>query len=351
MKKLQLFLSAIFVFIIIIVVIFFSFSKPAAIKTLKNVTLIVGSPTPSVTNPLAIATMREKSYPGSDIAIEQVLPDGSNYHQYLTSYKSDGLKIYALLTVPIGVKPVNGWPVILFNHGYIPPEQYQTFPSVGQYATYYPVFSRNGYIVFKPDYRGNGKSEGTPEGAYYSPAYTVDNLNALASIKKYKDANPNKIGIWGHSLGGNITLRDLVIKPDDMKAAVVWGGVVGSYEDLMFNWQRRVPYVPSQREMSLRNSNRSNLVSKYGDPRQNPSFWNTLDPTQFVADITAPLQINTGSNDEEVPAAFSQSLRNRLQKAGKTVEYFEYLGDNHNISQNFNEAMQNSLNFFDKYLK
>jgi uncharacterized protein len=302
-------------------------------------------------NPLAISAMRAKNYAGSDITIEEILPDGSNYSQYLTSYLSDGLKIYALLTVPIGERPTRGWPVILFNHGYIAPDQYQTYPSVGQYATYYPVFARAGYIVFKPDYRGNGNSEGDPEGAYYSPAYTVDDLNALASIKKYKDADSGKVGVWGHSMGGNITLRDLVVRPKDIKAAVIWGGVVGSYEDLMFNWQRKVSYQPSQRELALRNNRRTNLVEKYGDPRTNPAFWNTLDPTNFVSDITAPVQIHTGAADEEVPAAFSRSLRDKLQKAGKTVEYFEYPGDNHNISGHFNEAMRNSLDFFDKYLK
>lgn len=307
--------------------------------------------TPQSLNPLAIQAMRERSYPGSDITIEQTLPDGSNYHQYVASYKSDGLKIYALLTVPMGDKPKNGWPVILFNHGYIPPETYQTFPQVGQYATYLPVFARNGYVVFKPDYRGNGNSEGQPEGAYYSPAYTVDDLNALKSIKKYKDANSNEIGVWGHSLGGNITLRDLVIDPTDIKAAVIWGGVVGSYNDLMYNWQRRVPFQPSQRQLALRNNGRANLIQQYGTPKENPAFWNSIDPTHFISDITAPVQLDVGGDDEEVPVAFSQSLRDKLQTARKTVEYYEYPGDNHNISQNFNAAMQHSLDFFDKYLK
>jgi uncharacterized protein len=335
--------------VLIFIGTFFIFSKSSTINKSKN-TSLNNMITPSL-NPLAISAMRERTYPGSEIIIEQFLPDGSNYHQYLTSYQSDGLKINALLTVPIGDKPTNGWPVILFNHGYIPPEQYQTFPSVGQYASYYPAFSSNEYIVFKPDYRGNNNSQGTPEGAYYSPAYTVDDLNALASIKRYKDANPNRIGIWGHSMGGNITLRDLVVRPKDVKAAVIWGGVVGSYEDLTFNWQRKVRYQPSPRELALRNNQRSNLVSKYGDPRTNPTFWNSLDPTYFIPDIAVPVQLDVGGNDEEVPVAFSQTLRDKLQKAGKTVEYFEYPGADHNISQNFNEAMQNSLDFFDRYLK
>jgi len=345
MKKLYL------LFLIILAVIVFMVYRFNATKVLIQTTPVsVATPSPAP-NPLAISAMRERSYPGSDIVIEQTLEDGSNYHQYLTSYQSDGLKIYALLTVPMGNRPTNGWPVILFNHGYITPDQYQTFPTVGQYATYYPVFSRSGYIVFKPDYRGNGNSEGTPEGAYYSPAYTVDDLNALASIKKYSGADPSKVGIWGHSMGGNITLRDLVVRPNDVKVAVIWGGVVGSYEDLTFNWQRKVTYQPPPRELALRNNQRSNLVKQYGDPRQNPTFWNTLDPTNFVTDIKVPVQLDVGGADEEVPVSFSQSLRDKLSAAGKTVEYFEYPGANHNISQGFDLAMQRSLTFFDLYLK
>ncbi|QQG41112.1 MAG: alpha/beta fold hydrolase [Candidatus Levyibacteriota bacterium] len=297
---------------------------------------------------MSIEAMREKTYPGSDIIIEQTLPSTSNYNQYLTSYQSDGLKIYALLTVPIGQKPKNGWPVIVFNHGYIPPEVYRT---TERYVAYIDAFARNGYIVFKPDYRGNGNSQGKPEGAYYSAAYATDDLNAISSIKKYKDANPQRIGVWGHSMGGNITLRDLVVNTKDIKAAVIWGGVVGSYEDLMYNWQRKVTYRPSGRELTLRNSSRQQLIDKYGDPRKNPQFWNSLDPTYFVKDITAPIQLDTGGSDEEVPVAFSKSLKDKLQTAGKTVEYFEYPGDDHNISQNFTPAMQNSVKFFDKYLK
>jgi len=211
------------------------------------------------------------------------------------------------------------------------------------------AFARNGYIVFKPDFRGHGNSQGRPEGAYYAPSYTIDDLNALASIKNYKDSNPARIGVWGHSMGGNITLRDLVINTKDIKAAVIWGGVVGSYADLA-TWHDP-NYHPSVYELTLRYLHRSELQKKYGTVQSNPTFWNAVDPTYFLVDITAPIQLDVGGSDQEVPVNFSQSLRDKLLKAGKTVEYFEYPGANHDISQSFSEAMQNSLNFFNKYLK
>jgi dipeptidyl aminopeptidase/acylaminoacyl peptidase len=258
------------------------------------------------------------------------------------------LKIYGLLLVPNGDAPKGGFPAIIFNHGYIPPEQYRT---TERYIAYQDAFARNGYVVFKPDYRGNGSSEGEPEGAYYSPAYTTDVLNALFSVKKLEYINPSKIGMWGHSMGGNITLRSLVLRPNDIKAGVIWGGVVGSYYDLMNNWQRRVPYRPSTREMALRLRGRQTLTSKYGTPDKNPTFWNSLDPTYFTKDIIAPLQLHSGGSDEEVPADFSQKLFDKMKSEDKVVEYFEYPGDDHNISQNLSVALNKSVEFFDKYLK
>lgn len=298
--------------------------------------------------PLSVPAMRKEDYPGSELNTEQTLSPGLNYKQYIVSYLSDGLKIYGLLTVPTGAKPKNGWPVIIFNHGYIQPSSYIT---TQRYVAYVEAFARNGYIVFKSDYRGHGDSEGQPEGAYYSPAYTVDVLNALSTLKKYQDADPDRIGMWGHSMGGNIALRSLVVNPSDIKAAVIWGGVVGTYDDLMNNWQRRVRYVPPSPEMANRNRSRQDIINKFGTPQTNPDFWNSIDPNHYLVDISAPIQLHTGGDDEEVPVAFSTGLKDRLEKIGKTVQYYDYPGDDHNISHHFNTAIQRSVEFFDRYLK
>ena len=306
-------------------------------------------------NPLAIEYMRAQEYPGSDIIIEQTLPDGSNYSRFIASYKSDGLKIYALLTVPKGDPSTSsgstsGWPVIIFNHGYIPPEQYRT---TEKYIAYTDAFSRNGYIVLRPDYRGHGNSEGNPTGAYYSPAYTIDVLNALASIQKYPEADPSRIGVWGHSMGGSITLRSMVVSKQ-IKAGVIWAGVVASYQDMATNWHRSRPWMPSQKEQDVptyHRPGRQSLIDKYGDYSANPQFWNSIAPISYVADISGPVQIHHGTADEEVPLLFSQRLDEALQKANKFVEFYTYESDNHNLSNNLSVALQRSIEFFDKYLK
>jgi dipeptidyl aminopeptidase/acylaminoacyl peptidase len=303
---------------------------------------------PQALNPLSIEAMRSRDYPGSAVKIEQSLSPAENYNRYIASYKSDGLKIYALLLVPKGVVPKNGRPVIVLNHGYITPEKYT--PD-GNYIAYADAFAKNGYIVFKPSYRGNGDSQGSPMSTYFSPDYAVDDLNAIASIKKYPGVNPEKIGVWGHSMGGAITLRDLVVNVTDIKAAAIWGGVVGTYNDIIYNWQDRVSYKPDAEDIMLRNKNRDILIGIYGTPSQNPDFWNSCDPTYFLEDITAPIQISVGLADNQVPPAFSRGLYYKMKMLGKKVEYNEYPGSNHDINQSFDSAMKKTIDFFNRYLK
>ena len=297
---------------------------------------------------MTIESMRQRQYPGSQIVIEQTLAPGSNYNQYIASYQSEGLKIYALLTVPAGEKPATGWPVIVFNHGYIPPAVYRT---TERYVAYVADIARSGYIVFKPDYRGHGSSEGMPGGAYGSPDYVVDDMNALASIKQYAGVDPQRIGMWGHSMGGYITLRAMVISKD-VKAGVIWAGVVGSYADMLTNWRRQTPPAESVAVTPGAGRGwRNSLSETYGTPEQNPAFWDSISANAYLADLSGPLQLHHSLLDHEVPEVFSESLLQQAQAAGKQAELFTYPGDDHNIANSFGTAMQRTIAFFDQYVK
>lgn len=295
---------------------------------------------------LTISSLRNNSYPGSDIEIHETLVPGSGYNRYITSYKSEGLKIYALLTIPKGERPHTGWPVIIFNHGYIPPTQYKT---TERYVAYVDGFARNGYIVFRPDYRGHGNSEGEAVGGYGSNAYTIDVLNAVSSIKKYSDTDSNRIGMWGHSMGGHITMRTMVASKD-IKAGVIWAGVVGSYPDLLNNWRRRNttprPSLPGGARRW-----RDALVAEYGSPEKNPEFWNSISANSYLADISGPIQLHHGTADTSVPFEFSRTLASQIKNANGNVEAYIYEGDDHNLSRSFSLAMRRSIAFFDKHVK
>lgn len=294
---------------------------------------------------LTIESMRRKNYPGSDLVIEQTLAAGVNYRRHVASYQSDGLKIFGLLTIPNGSKPATGWPIILFNHGYIPPQIYRT---TERYVAYQDAFARSGYITFKSDYRGHGSSEGDdPEGNRYA-AYTADVLNAMSSLQRHPDADANRIGMWGHSMGGQITLRAMVVS-DAIKAGVIWAGTVAPFPVMYDHWQERARTSPSWGQRTRRW--RDELVAEYGTPDENPDFWAAISPNTYLADLSGPIQLQHGTTDSSVPFEYSESLREQIESAAGSVEYFQYSGDNHNLSLNLQTALNRSVAFFDKYLK
>lgn len=314
------------------------------------------APTPTATAtavplpPLAIASMRARDYPGSDLVVEQDLPSGASYRRQLVSYLSDGLKIYALLTIPNGERPATGWPIVVFNHGYIPPAQYRT---TERYVAYVDAFARNGYMVLKSDYRGHGSSEGAASGGYGSPDYTTDVLNGMASVIRHPEADPERVGMWGHSMGGHITLRSMVVSPS-IRAGVIWAGVVASYPDLFSRWRRATPTAggaATPTPVPWRRRWRDDFVARYGSPEDNPEFWAAISPNSYLADLSGPIQLHHGSADRTVPMAFSEQLHQQMEAVGMPVEYFAYEANDHNLSQSLSLALQRSVAFFDRHVK
>ena len=341
---------------------------PSATTVLPSMTPSpTGTPTPSSTpvpsatasatvtptktptlHPMNILAARETPHPGSIITIEETLVPGSNYYRYIAWYESDGLRIYGLLTVPYGEMPATGWPAIVFNHGYIPPEVYKT---TERYIAYVDNLARSGYIVYKIDYRGHDRSDGEATGAYGDPGYTDDVLNAVSALKAFPQADAQRIGMWGHSMGGFLTLRAMVISPD-IKAGVIWAGVVASYPDLVCCWHRATPGVPtSTPNPNFRSGWRTRWQDLYGSPEDNPEFWLGISANSYLNELSGPIQLHHGTGDTSVPIKFSQDLYKQILLAGIPVEYYEYEGDDHNLAGFFTLAMTRTIKFFDRYLK
>lgn len=294
---------------------------------------------------LNILSQRAKSYPGSQVTIEKKLPAGDSFDRFIASYQSEDLTIYGLLAVPRGNAPQGGWPILIFNHGYIAPEDYV---STQKYVAYVAALARAGYVVYMSDYRGHGESEGDAAGGYGSTAYTTDVLNALASLKTYPGVNPEKIGMWGHSMGGFITLRSMVIS-SEIDVGVIWAGVVASYPDLLNNWRRSSSTPPPLPSGARRW--REVLTTTFGAPEQNPTFWDGISANAYLEDLSGPLQLHHATGDTSVPVEFSQTLAEQLTTAGKEHELYVYQGDDHNISSNFTTAMRRTIEYFDRVLK
>jgi fermentation-respiration switch protein FrsA (DUF1100 family) len=297
-------------------------------------------------HPMSILALRQATYPGSEIGIVEELDRGVNYRRFYASYLSEGLTIFGLLTIPDGEKPASGWPAIVFNHGYIPPEQYRT---TERYISYVDWLARSGYVVFRIDYRGNDRSDGEARSAYGDPGYTIDVLNAVASLKRFPEVDPGRIGMWGHSMGGFLTLRAMVIS-NDIRAGVIWAGVVGSYQDLLTQWHARVPTRDAFSPVAGRGW-RSAWSVLYGSPEDNPDFWGSISANTYLSDLSGPIQLHHGTDDHSVPIGLSETLAQQIKEAGKTVELYTYEGDNHNLSNDFSAAMTRTIKFFNRYLK
>jgi dipeptidyl aminopeptidase/acylaminoacyl peptidase len=283
---------------------------------------------------MAIETLRTRVYPASELTIEQTLEPGANYERHIAYYSSDGFRIYGLLTVPNEAMPEGGYPAVLFLHGYIPPDTYVT---TADYVATQDGLARSGFVTFKPDMRGHGRSEGEATGAHFSETYVVDSLNALSALEVYDQVNPGRIGIWGHSNGGLIGLRMIAVT-DRAKAAVFWAGVVGSYVDMLETYIPRISFL--QRLSPP-------VVEEFSLPSENPEYWNTIDPFFYLDDIATPVQLHHGNSDSSVPVELSISLNNALLAAGKEVELFQYPGMDHNFfGEAFNDAMSRTVEFF-----
>lgn len=286
--------------------------------------------------------------------IEQELSDGTNYKRYIASYISDGNKIYGLLTLPKAEAPEGGFSAIVFNHGYIPPDQYVT---TEKYTPYVDYLARNGFVVFKIDLRGHGDSEGKSNGSYFSSDYTIDAINAFKSLQKLEYINKDKIGMWGHSMAGNLVLRAMEVEPE-IAAGVIWGGAVYSYEDFATYRLSDRSYVRSPDAEERERERPENVNKEISALRQNPeeidfnnAFWKAVSLTQNINYLNSPIQLNHAINDEVVNIGYARDLAKVLDTNGKTYEMYEYSGGGHNIdSPYFEQAMVNTVTFFKKYL-
>lgn len=302
-------------------------------------------PTPLPYQEMTVPYLRAKQYVSS-LGEKNIYQQGSNYTSYLTSYTSDGLKVNGLLTIPSGEMPKDGWPAIVFIHGYIPPEQYVTTERYNDYVDY---LARNGFVVFKIDLRGYGDSEGQAGGGYFGSDYVVDALNARAALQSADFINKDKVGLWGHSMAGNTIMRSLAVRPE-IPAAVIWAGAVYSYTDQRkygINDQSYRPFgTPTQQ-----NRRRSDLFQKVGSPSAASPFWREVAPTNYLNDLKGAIEIHHALDDTVVNIGYSRDLVALLDQTTVPHEFYTYSSGGHNLEgASFTLAMQRTLEFFKKYL-
>lgn len=332
------------VFLLVIVAALYLYGNREAVEleTVQNAQQVAPSPPSIPFEELTIPYLRSRSY-SSQLGELKKYSDNANYTTYLTSYDSDGLVINGLLTIP---KTDGPHPAIVFVHGYIAPSAYNTTEKYGDYVNY---LARNGFVVFKIDLRGNGESEGEPGGAYYSGDYVIDTLNAYAALERAEFVDPKRIGLWGHSMAGNVTFRSMVAKRD-IPAVVIWAGAGYTYRDLLTYRISDNSYRPPQTSTNLSNR-RAKLRELYGEFDENNEFWQKVAPTNYLGGLNSAIQINHAVDDKVVSIEYSRNLMKVLDSTNIVHELNEYPSGGHNISGNtFSQAMQETVDFYSKHL-
>ncbi len=338
-RMLRIDMKILFIIIICCLCIYVSCTKEKAQKENNEKNELTFS------HPLSIEYLRSKSYPGTDPVFEDTVYTNESYAKYIISYVSDGMKLYAALAVPHQQAPSGKFPVIMLNHGYIPPDSYN---NTKKYVRYIDYLARQGFIVCMPDYRGHGKSEGSPSSPYFSNGYLTDVLKALNSVLKLDYADSTRIGFWGHSMGGTITQQAMVVD-DRIKAGVIWGGVIGTYEDMFYTYQDKIPWVrPGGYILDYMHE----MEEKYGAYSLDNDFWHAISPIAYIDEISGPVQLHHARYDPSVPVELSIAFSQYMEEAGKHVELYIYNSSDHNIGDpHFEQAMQRISDCFNLHLK
>lgn len=293
---------------------------------------------------MTVPGLRQQTYPGSQIEIVSEYYQRPTYTAYRAQFESAGLTQYGLLTVPVGAESSSDqYPAVVFVHGYIPPDQYQTNQ---RYQAYVDGLAESGLVVFKIDLRGHDQSEGEPSGAYFSAGYVEDVLNAAASLRQLPYVDEAKVGAWGHSMAGNVVFRAVAVD-QELSAAVIWAGAVFTYADFEEYRIQDSSFVRT-RDTSERILNRSEqLRTAVGQYSADSPFWQAMTPVNYLDSMSTPIQLHHAANDSVVTVEYSQNLAEILAAANYPHQFYQYQTGGHDIeSPSFSTALQRTVDFF-----
>lgn len=319
---------------------------------------LTASPTPAVEElifPYTIEGLRQHDFQSGEIHIRSTVEENESYTSYLIDYPSDGLTIRGVMQVPVGEGP---FPVILMNHGFFSRSVYSSGDGTDRASAF---LAQHGYITLATDYRSWGDSD-VGHSFFYS-GLVIDVINLLNAIPSIPQADPGRIGMWGHSMGGAVTIKVLTIDPR-IKAAVLYSTVSADQVDVINRWGMGCFGDVDQGELAT-GCNSSDIIpddlpsemqEAYRFAASDAKLLREVSPFYHLEYITAPIQIHYGTEDGKflsgTPPQWSVKLTQALRDVGKQAELLQYEGEGHSfIGQPWFDFMIRALRFFDAHLK
>ncbi len=302
------------------------------------------TPVPTLTptpDPYWLYTMdylSSREYGAGTLEIVETLAENTYFTRYLIRYPSDGLTIYGFLNVPVNGGPAGEgpFPFVIALHGYIEPEVYGTLDYTTGYAD---ALARAGYIVLHPNLRGYPPSD---EGEnLFRVGMAIDVLNLIGIVVHHdwagtplENGDPAHLGLWGHSMGGGISTRVMLVSPE-VDAVVLYAAMSG---DERKNWEAINGWSFSVRG-----------VDELAFPVEE---LDRVSPMYFFDRLTAEVSIHHGRVDELVPLNWSITTCDALTALGKKVECWYYEQMTHTFYGEGDQLfITRTVQFFDRVLK
>ncbi|MEM7100376.1 MAG: alpha/beta fold hydrolase [Pseudomonadota bacterium] len=276
----------------------------------------------SSTEPLQV-TLNELSGESQQTLYRQSFTPDHPYHPYLQTHcyptfgqvtATDGQWVHWRMTPPIQVahgtqSESERAPVLVYVYGGPGAQKVKQewSPLLVQ------LFAHHGFGVLEIDNRGSGNRGGTFEAPLYKRMggpEVEDQSLALQIVADINWADPQRMGVFGHSYGGYMTLMCLCQKPDVFKAGVAVAPVC--------DWQLYDSHY-TERFMSL--------------PADNPSGYASGNVLAHLEHLKAPLLLMHGMADDNVLFTHSTMIMNQLQVLGKPFELMTYPGAKHSMQE------------------
>jgi dipeptidyl aminopeptidase/acylaminoacyl peptidase len=256
----------------------------------------------------------------------------------LVEYKTEkGRTLQGALYYPAGYEPGRKYPMVVYVYELLSQNVHRyVAPSDREYYNT-SVFTTNGYFVFQPDIVF------TPRQPGVSVVQCV-----TAGVKKVIQmgvADPARIGIVGHSMGG-FDAAYVATHSTGVFAAAVAGApitdLVSYYGD--HHWSSGIAETDH-----IETGQERMEVALYEDFQA----YVANSPVFNVHNMTVPLLLEAGDQDGTVAWHQSIELYNIARRARKNVVMLTYMGEDHGLRQKKNQVdyQKRILAWFGHYLK
>lgn len=310
--------------------------------------LPVGAPTPFLPDGSMLLSHEDSSHPGEyyrlapDNSLTQITHNANAELQHavlpssrLVAYASfDGKLVSAFVWVPFNLKRDSSAAAVVMPHG----------GPTGQTADFFngeaELLASRGMMVIAPNVRGSTGYGMEFQNANFKDLGGGDLKDEIAGVEFLKATgfiDPQRVGIWGGSYGGFMTLMAIGKTPE------VWSAAVDEYGIL--NWLTMLDHEDPR----LQEYEKSLL----GDPVKDRAVYEAASPLKYIRNEKAPLLVLQGENDIRVPKEEAQQVVDILKGEGRTVDAVFFPEEGHGFvkREHQREELTRSVAWLQKYLQ